>query len=180
MEKYFARLFMYPPQNKTYEKEIGLHSYKYTAFYDEEAQASAKGMELLEEAYKDIKAGKIKFNWHYGFDIDRVRLDKDNHRITYVYAGIPTEVLCAMVIVEMKQDGDNIHFQSLSGEIIFDEDLCYVYHPIPKISICRYGLFNYVVCSDGPVIEKRFWFFTKIEKIMDWFYTKYTYNISEQ
>lgn len=67
MEKYFARLFMYPPQNKTYEKEIGLHSYKYTSFYDTEAEASAKGMELLQEAYKDIKAGKIKFNWHYGF-----------------------------------------------------------------------------------------------------------------
>lgn len=180
MEKFFARLFMNPPRNAAYEEKIGLHSYKYTEFYEDEDQSLAKGIELLEDTFQDIKSGKIKFNWHYGFDIDRVKLDRINHRITYDYIGIPTEVLCAVVNVEMKQDGDNVHFQSLSGEITFDDDLCYVRHPIPRISICRYGLFNYVICSDGPVIEKRFWFFTKMEKIMNWFFTKYTYNIPEQ
>lgn len=50
---------------------------------------------------------------------------------------------------------------------------------IPRISVCRYGLFSYVICEPGPVVEKRFWFSTKIEKIMDWFLSKYTYNISE-
>ena len=179
MGKYFARLFMYPPKNATYEKEIGLHSYKHTNFYDSEKQSLEKGVVLLEEAYEDIKSGKIKFQWHCGFDIDCVSLDKVNHRITYDCAGIPAKVLCAVVNVEMKQDGDNIYFQSLTGEMCFDDDLCYVRHPIPRIAVCRYGLFSYVICEPGPVIQKRFWSFTKIEKIMDWFLTKYTYNISE-
>lgn len=180
MEKYFARLFMYPPQNKTYDAEIGLHSYKYTELFCEEVQASEKGLKLLDEAYEDIKSGKIKFQWHFGFEVDRVRLDRENNRITYSLMGIPTEVLCAIVIVEMKQDGDdNIHFTSTSGSLIWDEDTCYMHHPIPRISICRYGLFKYVVCSEGPIIAKRFLYFTKNEKIMDWFFRKYTYNLLE-
>lgn len=179
MAKYFARLFMYPPRNKTYDEEIGLLSYKHTAIYDDEDQASTNGIGLLEEAYSDITCGKIKFPWIDNPQEDNVRLRQVDQRIIYEDHGVTVAVLCGMVTVEVEIDGDNIYFRPTPCAINFDDDFVSFSSPVPDFSICRYGLFNYAVCGSRPVIAKRFWYFTKIDKIVEWFFTKYTYNVLE-
>lgn len=123
---------------------------------------------LVNEAYNKIINGDITFNSIKDFDKSFVKLisnneDPDNIYILYDHPQNP-KVLCKYNITEIQLYYKIISITSVDNDGLDTED-----HRLQ-----RHGLFWYLIANsaDDPYIEKRFLWFTKLDKMLNWIYTK--------
>ena len=154
-----SRIYMVPTKSDKYDDSV--FEVKHTKLCEDKLEAFLLGMELLEEVYEDIKTGKITFNFIKDFNPKNVILNSSKCSI-YYNMDREQYSLCGMINHDILTYRGNIYIGDNENYKTFD------------YAILKHGLFMYVVyCYENPIIVKRFWVFTKIDKIINWIFTKF-------
>lgn len=160
----------------TQTEDAGVLRYANTKSYgrDELYLAHQKAQALVEEVYEKIMNGKITFKFIRDFDKNRVRLIKKSNalNIYYVTDDEHMEYLCSYDVEKIY-----ICMPDAFGENVID--ICEGNNETNRLY--RYGLFWYLIGSvqDNPSIIKRFWWFTKLDTMLNYVFNKYEYNALE-
>ena len=170
--KYVGCVYMMSTQTD----DAGVLRYANTKSYDrnELYLAHQKSQALVEEAYEKIMNGKITFKFIRDFDKNHVQLIKEFNKY-YIYYMIDDEhkeYLCSYDIEKIY-----ISMSDAFGENVID--ICEGNNEIGRLY--RYGLFWYLIgaVQDNPSIIKRFWWFTKLDTMLNYVFNKFEYNALE-
>lgn len=164
--KYVGRVYMI--STKSIFSSNTMHNYDNTIANYDYCITKNRAIELTIAAYKKIIAGEIYFNSIKDFDKSYVNLmtssaDSDDIYVNYNDGKI-NKVICKYEITEIRSYYDLVLVTSANSLECNEED-----HRIQK-----FGLFWYVLgdTSQDPMIKKRFLWFTKLDKILNWIYNK--------
>lgn len=163
--KYVGRIYM--SHTKTVFDTRVLVNYDNTPSDYDYIITMNRAKKIVQDAYDKIMNGEISFNCIKDFDKSLVKLisneDSDNIYILYDRPKNP-KILCKYDITEIWLHHNIIRVTSIDADGCDTED-----HRLQ-----RYGLFWYLVANsdDDPYIEKRFLWFTKLDKMLNWIYNK--------
>ena len=145
------------------KKDMAMLRYKNSEAYGgckAEFCAEIAAREIIKEAYNSIIIGEITFPGINNFDKSKVELHGTTD-VIYRYDDSSYEVLCCSSIDKLNL------FREFGRETSWYDDGDP--YPMPRHVFCRYGLFWYLIANidEYPVIVKKFWWFTSINKLID-------------
>lgn len=127
-----------------------------------------RAKDIVQEVYNKIINDEIYFNSIKDFDKSFVKLisNKEDSDDIYIIYDHPQhrKIICKYDITEIRLYYKIISITSIDNDGLDSED-----HRLQ-----RYGLFWYLIAysADDPYIEKRFLWFTKLDKMLNWVYNK--------
>lgn len=172
--KYVGCVYMMSTQT---EEGAGVLRYANTKSYyrDELYLAHQKAQAIVEEVYEKIMNGEITFKFIKNFDKNHVKFIKkfNDYDIYYMTDNENMEYLCSYSIEKIYIWAND---SSGKNDVI---DICEGNNEISRLY--RYGLFWYLIgaVQDNPSIVKRFWWFTKLDTMLNYIFNKYEYNALE-